>query len=400
MEPQIEEPAAEITRLEAHLQLTYHHQVLFARGVFRANPGAEGLLSRVLLQPPPARPPKVLVTIDAGVVASQPDLPTAVEASFHRLSPRVQLVAPPLILPGGEMAKEGLEQVTVVAEAIRKYHICRHSYVVAIGGGAHLDAVGFAAATAHRGIRHIRFPTTVLAQADSGVGVKNGVNYFGSKNFLGSFAPPFAVVNDLDFLANLPARDKRAGFAEAVKVALIRDAAFFADLERQADALATLEATAVESLVRRCAELHLRHIATSGDPFELGSARPLDFGHWSAHKLETLSEHRLRHGEAVAIGVALDTLYSVRRRALAAADGDRVLRLLERLGFRCWAPELALTDAHGQPRVLEGLEEFREHLGGELTVTLLDGIGQGVEVHELERAAILESLNALEARCG
>src|SRR5207247_5778183 len=105
--------------------------------------------------------------------------------------------------------------------------IDRQSYALAIGGGAVLDAVGFAAAIFHRGVRHIRCPTTVLAQSDSGVGVKNAINAFGLKNLLGTFAPPFAVINDQTFLDVLPERDKRAGMAEAVKVALIRDGAFF-----------------------------------------------------------------------------------------------------------------------------------------------------------------------------
>ena len=136
--------------------------------------------------------------------------------------------------------------------------------------------------------------------------MKNGVNAFGMKNLLGSFAPPFAVLNDADFLRTLQPRDKIAGVAEAVKVALIRDRAFFDWLEASADALRACEGAAMSRMIRRCAELHLDHIATGGDPFEMGSARPLDFGHWAAHKLEQLSRFRLCHGEAVAIGIALD----------------------------------------------------------------------------------------------
>src|SRR5262249_48180532 len=152
-----------------------------------------------------------------------------------------------------------------------------------------LDAVGLVAATSHRGIRLIRVPTTVLAQNDSGVGVKNAVNLKGSKNFIGTFAPPFAVLNDLALIGNLPAREKIAGMAEAVKVALIRDAAFFQWLEQNIDALSLFERPAMAYMIRRCAEIHMRQIAEGGDPFESGSARPLDFGHWSAHKLESLT---------------------------------------------------------------------------------------------------------------
>jgi 3-dehydroquinate synthase len=274
----------------------------------------------------------------------------------------------------------------------------RQSYVVGVGGGAVLDVVGLAAATAHRGVRHVRIPTTVLSQNDSGVGVKNGINAFGKKNFIGVFAPPFAVINDFDLLASLPDRDKRAGYAEAVKVALIRDRDFFESLERDAGALARLEPEAMERLIERCAGLHVEHIAGSGDPFEFGSARPLDFGHWAAHKLEQLSDFRIRHGEAVAIGMALDVIYSRNIGLLDGASVDRILALLRSLGFGLFANELLHLDADQQPVVLKGLEEFREHLGGPLTLTLLKAIGQGVEVHEIVLAKMLDAIHELQQR--
>src|SRR5690606_1083383 len=127
---------------------------------------------------------------------------------------------------------------------------------IGLGGGAVLDAVGLVAATTHRGIRHVRVPTTVLSQNDSGAGVKNGVNLYDQKNFVGTFAPPCAVVNGLDLLDTLPPRDKIAGMAEAVKVALIRDAEFFEWLERHADDLVVFERSGMRHMIRRCAELH------------------------------------------------------------------------------------------------------------------------------------------------
>ena len=266
------------------------------------------------------------------------------------------------------------------------------------GGGALLDMVGLAASTAHRGIRHIRIPTTTLSQADSGVGVKNGINAFGKKNFIGSFTPPFAVVNDPHFLATLSERDKRCGYSEAVKVSLIRDEAFFVELEELASKLATFDPSAMERLVYRCAELHMNHIASSGDPFEFGSARPLDFGHWAAHKLEQLSEYKIRHGEAVAIGLALDVIYSRRVGMLEQKAVDRILKLLTTMGFDLFAKELLYEDGEGQLLVVEGLEEFREHLGGELTITLLEGIGKGVEVHEMSIPNVIEAIRELETR--
>jgi 3-dehydroquinate synthase len=247
-------------------------------------------------------------------------------------------------------------------------------------------------------VRHIRVPTTTLSQADSGVGVKNGINAFGKKNFIGAFCPPFAVINDFSLLATLAPRDKRAGYVEAVKVACIRDRAFFEEIERDAEALAAFEPAPMQRLIFRCAELHLNHIATSGDPFEFGSARPLDFGHWAAHKLEQLSDYAIRHGEAVAVGIALDVIYARSIGLLDAGSAERVLLLLERLGFDLFANELLNVDSAHNLHVIAGLAEFREHLGGELTITLLTAIGRGVEVHEMNLPKVVEAIYELQSR--
>jgi 3-dehydroquinate synthase len=154
----------------------------------------------------------------------------------------------------------------------------------------------------------------------------------------------------------------------------------------------------MERLIYRCAELHLHHIATSGDPFEFGSARPLDFGHWAAHKLEQLSGFKIRHGEAVAIGIAVDVIYSSLAGLIAPETAERILRLLEKLGFDLFINELLHVNSSGVRMVLQGLEEFREHLGGQLTVTLLEGIGRGIEVHVLEPPLVLEAIHRLHER--
>jgi len=162
--------------------------------------------------------------------------------------------------------------------------------------------------------------------------------------------------------------------------------------------LQNFEPDAMRHLIRRCAELHLVHIATSGDPFEFGTARPLDFGHWSAHKLEQLSEYQVRHGEAVAIGIALDVIYSRNMGFLDAASAERALQLLEKLGFELFASELLHTNSQNSLLVLDGLEEFREHLGGELTITLLKQIGKGFEIHEMNLPKMVEALYELKQR--
>jgi 3-dehydroquinate synthase len=264
----------------------------------------------------------------------------------------------------------------------------RHSFVLVVGGGSVQDAAGFAAATAHRSLRIVRMPTTVLAQNDSGVGVKNGINAFGVKNFLGTFVPPFAVINDVRFLERLPARDRIAGLAEAVKVALIRDAEFFSWLEAHAAPLAAGDLDTTATMIRRSAELHMHHIASGGDPFEQGSARPLDFGHWAAHKLEALTAHELRHGEAVAIGLLLDSRYAMEIGLLSVPAFERIVTLLARLGLKGWHDALAARDPSGRLAVLVGLDDFREHLGGDLTITLIRDIGHAVDLHAMDESRI------------
>ncbi|MBI1840351.1 MAG: 3-dehydroquinate synthase [Verrucomicrobia bacterium] len=383
------------TVIQRTIQVSYRHQVFFTRDVFARR---NGLLRDVLLDGNPSVRRKVMVIVDEALSQAQPALIPAIESYFKLHGRYLDLVCSPVVIEGGERTKNSYFHVSEIQSLVDRYHVDRHSYILAIGGGALLDMAGLAAATAHRGVRHVRVPTTTLAQDDSGVGVKNGINAFGKKNFIGSFAPPFAVINDFELLRSCPARDKRAGYVEAVKVALIRDKVFFEWIEKSGAQLRRFAPTAMRYLIERCAELHVNHIATSGDPFEFGSARPLDFGHWAAHKLEQLSHYRLRHGEAVAIGIALDTVYSRRSQFIDGASCERILRLLEALGFELFTHELRSAESDGTFTVLRGLEEFREHLGGQLTITLLQGIGQGFEVHEMHMARVMESIAELADR--
>jgi 3-dehydroquinate synthase len=276
-------------------------------------------------------------------------------------------------------------------------HLDRQSFVIIVGGGAVMDAVGLAAALVHRGLRQIRVPTTVLGQNDAGVGVKNGVNYLGGKNALGTFAPPFAVLNDFDFLLTLPDRDWLCGVAEAFKVSIIRDRAFFEDLVASAEKYPARDFAAMKALVIRCAEIHLEHIRTNGDPFEYGRARPLDFGHWSAHKLELLSNFRVSHGEAVAAGVLLDSNYAALKSWIAPTEAAAIRAGLKRSGFQLWFDEFELREADGTRAIFGGLRDFQEHLGGELTVTFPRGLGARQEVHEIDLAMMERALQELRA---
>ena len=365
----------------------------FTTGVFApGNPVFADTVRRL----EPGRRHRVLFVLDERVAATNPGLADEIERYTAAHAGAIELVGKPVIVPGGEAVKNDLAHPLAVLQKINDVGLDRQSFVAVVGGGAVLDMVSFAAAIAHRGIRVLRLPTTVLGQADSGVGVKNSVNLFGKKNFIGTFVPPFAVINDRQFLESLDRRDRISGVVEAVKVAALKDAAFFEDMAAHGPRIAA-DSDILARVIRRSAELHLQHICGNGDPFELGSARPLDFGHWAAHKLEAITNHRLRHGEAVAIGMALDLTYSVRMGYLDRAVATRITQLLEAIGFQLWDDALLQRDGDGRVLLLTGLREFREHLGGELHITLLRGLGHGFEVTTMDEAEVLASIEELAA---
>ncbi len=381
--------------IQRPIPITFQHRVAFTHGAFDTkNHTFRDLVADACDL---GGQSKVLVLLDSGVAEANPKLADQISQYFAVHADTLNLVTEPLIITGGEPSKNQWSLVEKIWQAIEYHKVCRHSYIVAIGGGAFLDLAGFGAATAHRGIRLIRMPTTTLSQGDGGVGVKNGVNYFGKKNWVGTFSVPFAIVNDLDFIGSLPVRACRDGIIEAIKVSLIRDRDFYRYLHANGAALGRLEKHPLETTIRRSAENHVDHIASSGDPFEYGSARPLDFGHWAAHKLEQISNFSVSHGEAVAIGMALDLLYSVEIGLLDQTTADEILELITTVGFDLWSDFLD-TEERGRPVVLAGLEEFREHLGGELTITLIPSIGEKLEVHEMDEDAILRALASLRER--
>jgi 3-dehydroquinate synthase len=346
----------------------------------------------------PERRHRVLVVADEQMTRARPSLVPELERYFAAFPTALELMARPVLVPGGEAVKNDVTHAFAMLQRINDVGLDRQSFVTVIGGGAVLDMVSFAAAIAHRGIRMVRLPATVLSQADSGVAVKNGLNLFGKKNFIGTFVPPFAVINDLELLESLDDRDKIAGVAEIIKVALLRDAGLFRYLETHVDAIRRWDSEVMAFAVQRSAELHLAHICGNGDPFELGSARPLDFGHWAAHRLEAMSRHRLRHGEAVAIGMALDLVYAMLIGHLDRHTLQRALRLLEGVGFRLWDEVMRRREADGRLSLLKGLREFQEHLGGQLHVTLIRGVGDSFEITEMDDAVICRAIDSLARR--
>ena len=383
------QPADAADQLDIEFFVPMLHRLRFTQDCF----GDDFDVVKHLLEHAPGTPARVQVWIDSGLLDFDASLLERIEQQLAADPKATVQAGRSEVLIGGEDVKNDPRYVEQALRAINDANLDRRSYIFVIGGGALLDTIGYAAAIAHRGIRLVRFPTSTLAQADSGVGVKNAVNWFGKKNWKGTFACPWAVVNDTRLLQGLPDRDFRCGFSEAVKVSLLKSPALFHYLSDNADAIAARDAQASAMAIRQSVLLHLQHITRGGDPFEMLEARPLDFGHWSAHKLEALTEYGLRHGEAVSIGVALDTLYSHLRLGLERSTADRTLDILQRLHLPIYDASLS------EEAVFDGLEEFRQHLGGELTITLLSQLGQPRHVHEIDRGAMREAISTLAHLC-
>ncbi|HSI12750.1 MAG TPA: 3-dehydroquinate synthase [Chthoniobacter sp.] len=376
------------------IDVNWEFPVVFTHALFDpANP----VLVTTLDRKSEHRRHRAMVFVDNRVAETLPQLTQQITAYFTAHPAKLELVGAPCVVPGGEAIKNDFSLVDRFMRQMLEAHLDRQAFVIIVGGGAVMDAVGLAAALVHRGLRQIRVPTTVLGQNDAGVGVKNGVNFLGGKNAIGTFAPPFAVLNDFDFLLTLPDRDWLCGVAEAFKVSIIRDREFFAELVAEAEKYPARNFEAMQTLVTRCAEIHLEHIRTNGDPFEYGRARPLDFGHWSAHKLELMSGFAISHGQAVATGVLLDSIYAEKKGWLTKEELSAIGDGFRRSGFHLWFDELNRREADGLRTIFGGLRDFQEHLGGELTVTFPRGLGARHEVHEIDLALMELALQELES---
>lgn len=374
--------------VDKSFSVTFRHRVWFCNGLNEGGLENDSILEQCFGSPAgdatqTVHPAKVQIWVDDEVANVNAGWVDALQQSVKRIS-HLELVRPAQRIIGGEQSKNNQSMVRRVLETINDDGLDRRSYLVVVGGGAVLDVVGYAAAIAHRGIRLVRFPSTTLSQDDSGVGVKNAINSFGKKNWRGTFSVPWAVINDYALLRSLPDMDFINGFSEAIKVALLKSPQLFDSIEQSAQSIVARQETVCRETIERSARLHMEHITEYGDPFELLEARPLDFGHWSAHKIETLSGYSICHGQAVAIGLAIDVLYSVQKAELPLKDAARVIECIKRLGLPIWH---ALLETH-EAKILDGLEEFRQHLGGRLTVTMLNGIGKPTNVHEIDHPTI------------
>lgn len=374
--------------LDSTFTVAYTHRLRCTHGLFRPD---NALLAEVVGASDTGRA-RMVVMVDEGLVKAKPDYPDHITAWFQAHSDAVELIGAPHFLPGGERAKQDRQTLDQALEIISEAHLCRRSYVVVVGGGALLDAVGLAASLAHRGVRLIRVATTTLSQADSALGVKNGINAFGQKNYLGVYEVPWAVINDESMLADLSQGDWICGFSEAVKVALLKDPALFEQIEHSAESIRVRDEEIAIPILRASAKHHFDHITKNGDPFERGEARPLDFGHWAAHKLEQMSHYGIRHGAAVAIGLALDVTYARLQGWLEETEHERILHCLEGIGFQLTHPLLKESDT-----LMRGLAEFQEHLGGMRSIPMIRSAGDAFEVHEIDEVVMNRALEWLLA---
>ena len=273
-------------------------------------------------------------------------------------------------LPDGEAHKDW-HTLNLVFDALLGLGADRKTVLYALGGGVVGDLTGFAAASYMRGVPFVQLPTTLLAQVDSSVGGKTGINHPLGKNMIGAFHQPVAVIADLDTLATLPDRELRAGLAEVIKYGPIADAGFFAWTEANLDALLARDPQALRHAVRRSCEIKAEVVAQ--DEREAGLRAILNFGHTFGHAIEAgLGYGEWLHGEGVGCGMVLAAALSARLGLLDAASAGRIARLVGRAGLPVLPPRL------GAGRWLELMRLDKKAEAGEIRFVLLEAIGRAV----------------------
>jgi len=289
-------------------------------------------------------------------------------------------------LPDGEQHKT-LTVLEHVFDALIEARMNRDACVVALGGGVVGDMAGFAAACYQRGVDFVQVPTTLLAQVDSAVGGKTGVNHPGGKNMIGAFHQPRAVLSDLGTLRTLPPRELRAGLAEVIKYGLIDDAAFLAWIEANLGSLLALDIDALAQAVRRSCEIKARIVAA--DEREHGQRALLNLGHTFGHAIETAAGYgEWLHGEAVGAGMLLAADLSQRLGYIDTTDVIRVRELLRRAGLPTTAPAI------GAARALELMGMDKKVLQGRIRLVLLRKLGAGIVTGDYPAAALQATLRA------
>lgn len=375
--------------IKQSFQVTFKYNIIFTHDIFNIkNPT---LIKTLNIK----NRKKIIIFIDKNVYKTNKIINTQLTNYIKNNEKYIKLVCDPILITGGEKIKNHYTLVKYAYKLIDTYKICRQSYILAIGGGTLLDLIGFVASTAHRGIKLIRIPTTTLSQDDSGVGVKNGINFTNKKNFIGAFSTPYAVINDFNLLNSLKDENFIEGFSEAIKVALIKNKKLFFLIKNNTTKILNREKKITEKIIYECAKIHAKHISKKGDPFEVKSSRPLDFGHWAAHKIESLSKYKISHGKSVAIGLALDCTYSYLLKLLKKDDWKDIIKTIINLKLPIYSKELSFIE-NKKNLLFNGLEEFREHLGGKLTITLIKSIGKKIDTHHINKNVYEKSIKLLK----
>jgi 3-dehydroquinate synthase len=270
-------------------------------------------------------------------------------------------------LPDGEQYKN-LEYLGRVLDVLVANRFGRDCVVLALGGGVIGDLAGFSAACYQRGVAFAQMPTTLLAQVDSSVGGKTGVNHPGGKNMIGAFHQPCVVFADTSTLATLPLRELRAGLAEVVKYGLIFDIAFLGWIENHVEDLLKLEPAAMAHAIHRSCELKAEVVRR--DERENGDRALLNLGHTFGHAIETITGYtQWLHGEAVAAGMVIAADMSARLGMLPATDVQRIRDLLQRIGLPVEAPRL------GAQRALDCMRVDKKVKSGRIRLVLLEKLG-------------------------
>ncbi|MGD0651224.1 MAG: 3-dehydroquinate synthase [Verrucomicrobiia bacterium] len=291
-----------------------------------------------------------------------------------------------LDVPAGEASKS-LRQANRLFEKLPSFGLDRQSFVIALGGGVVGDLAGFVTAAYLRGLSFVQVPTTLLAQMDSSVGGKVGVNLPQGKNLVGAFYQPRLVLADTDTLATLPERELRAGFAEIIKHGAIYDAEFFAWLEREYQRVLKLDADAVTHAVRRCCEIKAEVV--SADERESGLRAILNFGHTIGHAMEALTEYvGLLHGEAVSMGMYCAAHLSVKRAGLDKVEAERLQALIAASGL---PTRLGQRFVLGQ--LMTAMRMDKKAREGKLRFVLLKRLGEAVVFDAVTDADIEETVN-------
>ncbi len=257
----------------------------------------------------------------------------------------------PIVIPPGERQKDLRRTASIYSTMVRS-KVDRSSAVIAFGGGVVGDLAGFVAATYQRGIPVVQVPTTLLAQVDSSIGGKTGVNHPLGKNMIGAFHQPRFVWADAAYLRTLPRREVISGAGEVIKYGLIRDASFVQFLERNLDGLLNLEADIVTHAQAVCAAIKASLV--SSDEYERGERALLNFGHTVGHALESAGQYRLlRHGEAVLLGMRAESALARAMELLSADDFHRIDALIRRVPVRARAgslPRIKILSAIGHDK--------------------------------------------------